>query len=188
MSTNKFVLLFFKNVHNSCRITVWAGQLHFLQYCIVICLLVPQKFTCTKASQSCTVLLSSHCFLLLHFLSSWLSPILLQQIRRDTDIHACCTHKPTCAESVLDTCQLWLSLIRYSCFLIIPVVQRRSDLNKSATGTGVPPLHLLMAIVSPWEVFQSMAVVFSRRGKCVDGFHSDSEVGGAVWADACKMC
>lgn len=65
----------------------------------------------------------------------------------------------------LDTCQLWLHLIRYGCFLIVRVVQRMDDLNKSAIGTKVPPLHLLIAIVSPWKVFQNTTVVFSRRGK-----------------------
>lgn len=66
---------------------------------------------------------------------------------------------PHAQNRFLDTCQLWLHLIRYGCFLIVPVVQGRSDLNKSAAE-----LHLLIAIVSPWKVFQIMAVVFSRRG------------------------
>lgn len=98
----------------------------------------------------------------------------------ETGICACCTHRPICTKPVFFTCQLWLYLIRHSCFLIIPVVQRRSDLNMSATGT-VAPLHLLIAIVSPWKVFQIMAVVFSwqggEHGECVDGFHSTSEMG-----------
>ncbi len=106
----------------------------------------------------------------------------------ETQIFVHVAHINPCAQNLfLDSCQLWLHLIWYGCFLIIPDVQR-SDLNKSATGTEVPPPDLLIAIVSPWKVFQNTAVVFSWWGKCVDGFHSNAEMGGAVGAKACEMC
>lgn len=106
----------------------------------------------------------------------------------ETQIFVHVAHINPCAQNLfLESCQLWLRLIWCGCFLIIADVQR-SDLNKSATGTEVPPLHLLIAIVSPWKVFQNTAVVFSLRGKCVDGFHSNADMGGAVGANACEMC
>lgn len=55
-----------------------------------------------------------------------------------------------------------------------------SDLNKSATGTEAPPLHLMKAIVRPQKIFPEQGGCFQP---CADGLHSNWEMGGAVGDD-----